>query len=313
MLRSGLIGRSILHSRSPWLHEQEAGANGLALRYELIDLTDRGLRDDDLPRVVADLRDQGFAGFNVTYPFKQLVMPLLDSFDSSATTVGAVNTVAIRDGNLVGYNTDMSGFRQSVMEGLPGAAMDHVLQLGAGGAGAAVASALLSLGVKRLDIIDLDAARAGALAAMLETHFGPGRVHAGRPGNVSTSDVDGIVNATPMGLAANPGLPVAEAMIDPGHWVADIVYFPLETAFLRAARAKGVSDARRQRHGDQSGRRGVRDHHRDDGRSCADAGEFFHRPRGLIQGACRSAFFLLSPPCWWAQPPCRPIRSRRRD
>ena len=239
MLKSGLIGRSIVHSRSPWLHEQEAQALGLTLRYELFDLSERGLGDDALPGVVADLRAQGYAGFNVTYPFKQQVIPLLDALDDSAATVGAVNTVAIREGRLIGYNTDMSGFRQSIIEGLAGAAMDHVLQLGAGGAGAAVASALLSLGIPRLDLADLDEDRARALATKLGEHFGADRSRPLKLTDLSAEAVDGIVNATPVGLAAHPGLPIDAELIDPRHWVADIVYFPLETELLRTARDKG--------------------------------------------------------------------------
>ena len=239
MLLSGLLGRSILASRSPWLHEQEARAQGAVLTYELIDFTQRGLDDAALASVIDDVRHRGFAGFNVTYPFKQQAIASLDELDDSASIVGAVNTVAIRGGRLIGYNTDMSGFRQSVVEGLDGAAMDRVLQLGAGGAGAAVASALLSLGVGRLDIADIDTVRAGALAAMLSDRFGAGRVAVRTPEDRATDDVDGIVNATPVGLRSNPGLPIAAERIEPRHWVADIVYFPLETELLGVARGKG--------------------------------------------------------------------------
>ncbi len=238
-MKSGLIGRAILASRSPWLHEQEARAQGRALRYDIVDFTDRGLGDDALGATIAELRDAGYAGFNVTYPFKQQVVALLDTLDDSAAIVGAVNTVAIRDGRLVGFNTDMSGFAQSMVEGLSDAPMGRVLQLGAGGAGAAVASALLTLGVERLDIADIDTARADALARMLRARFGEGRVHVRTAGDRATDDVDGIVNATPVGLAANPGLPIAADAITARHWVADIVYFPLETELLRVARAKG--------------------------------------------------------------------------
>jgi shikimate dehydrogenase len=239
MLLSGLLGRSILASRSPWLHEQEARAQGAALTYELIDFTQRGLDDAALASVIDDVRHRGFAGFNVTYPFKQQAIASLDELDDSASIVGAVNTVAIREGRLIGYNTDMSGFRQSVVEGLDGAAMDRVLQLGAGGAGAAVASALLSLGVGRLDIADIDTVRACALAAMLSDRFGAGRVAVRTPEDRATDDVDGIVNATPVGLRSNPGLPIAAERIEPRHWIADIVYFPLETELLGVARGKG--------------------------------------------------------------------------
>jgi len=226
-------------SRSPWLHEEEARAQGIELSYELFDFTERQLGDDALPAVLADLRATGYAGVNVTYPFKQAVIPLLDDLAESAEMVGAVNTIAMQDGRLIGHNTDMQGFRDSVAEGLPGAALDRVLQLGAGGAGSAVASALLSLGVGRLDIADVDATRAQMLAAALADRFGADRVATRVPGDDSTDRADGIVNATPMGMAAHPAPPIDPARIDPRHWVADIVYFPLETELLRVARSKG--------------------------------------------------------------------------
>ena len=239
MMLSGLSGRASMASRAPWLHEQEARAQGLALQYELFDFTARGLGDDSLGGIIETLRNHAYCGFNVTYPFKQQILPLLDALDTSAEIVGAVNTVAIREGRMIGYNTDMSGFHQSVVEGLAGAAMARVLQLGAGGAGAAVASALLRLGVERLDVVDIDTERARALAETLGRRFGGDRVRARADGDRATGTVDGIVNATPVGLAANPGMPIDPALIDPRHWVADIVYFPLETELLRVARSRG--------------------------------------------------------------------------
>lgn len=239
MLRSGLIGRAITKSRSPWLHEQEAHAQGLDLSYRLFDFNELGLEDGDLGRLLDDLRAEGFSGVNVTYPFKQTIMPLLDELAESAALVGAVNTIAIRDGRLTGHNTDMEGFRDSVVEGLPGAPLDRVLQMGAGGAGAAVGCALLSLGVERLDLCDVDLGRAQALAQSLAARFGEGRVVARDIARLDTSDLDGIVNATPMGMAAHPQSAIAADRILSRHWVADIVYFPLETEMLRIARGKG--------------------------------------------------------------------------
>jgi len=239
MLLCGLIGRSITASRSPLLHEEEARAQGLPLRYELFDFTARGLSDEALPSLLAELRERGFAGVNVTYPFKQAVIPLLDDLDESAELVGAVNTIAMRDGRLTGYNTDMRGFRDSVAANLPGVPMHAILQLGAGGAGSAVASALLSLGAERLEILDVDTARAQALAAGLAERFGAQRVAARTAVDDSTTGVDGIVNATPIGMAAHPGTPLPPDRIAPRHWVADIVYFPLETELLRIAREAG--------------------------------------------------------------------------
>lgn len=239
MLQSGLIGRAILHSRSPWLHEQEARAQGLELEYELFDFSDRGWPDDALAQLLPSLRGKGYAGVNVTYPFKQSVIPLLDDLAESAELVGAVNTIAMREGRLVGHNSDMQGFRESFLAGLPGASIDRVLQLGAGGAGAAVASALLSLGVGVLQLTDVDPGRAEALAAMLARRFGRNRVGAVPLQTIDTSPIDGIVNTTPVGMSATPGTPIAPALIEARHWVVDIIYFPLETELLRLAQQKG--------------------------------------------------------------------------
>jgi shikimate dehydrogenase len=241
MIRSGLIGRSILSSRSPWLHEQEARAQDLALSYELFDFTDRGLTDDALQGFVKDRAAEGYAGLNVTYPFKQRIIPFLDDLSRNAAMVGAVNTIAMRDGRLVGHNTDMEGFRDSFASGLPDVAVDRVLLLGAGGAGAAVASALLSLGTRQIDVADSDPARAEALAARLNSLVGSQSVCSRRLEDFSTAEVDGIVNATPVGMAAHPGLPLPATRIESRHWVADIVYFPVETELLRAARSIGCA------------------------------------------------------------------------
>lgn len=239
MILSGLIGRSVLASRSPWLHEQEARAQGLQLTYELFDFTARGLPDDALGPVLRDLLAKGYAGVNVTYPFKQAVMPLLDDLADSAIAAGAVNTIAMRDGRMIGHNTDMAGFAESMRAGLPDARLDRVLQMGAGGAGSAVAGALLSLGVGRLDLADVDLARATRLADRLNGWLGETRVFPLASPVAATGEVDGIVNTTPVGMVALPGTPIDPDLIEPCHWVADIIYFPLETALLAAARARG--------------------------------------------------------------------------
>ncbi len=239
MIRTGLLGRSILASRSPELHEKEAEAQGLSLTYELFDFSARGWPDEDLASVMRTLVADGFRGFNVTYPFKQAVVPLLDHLDESALAVGAVNTVAVRDGALIGYNTDMPGFRGSFLAALPGAATGRIVQLGAGGAGAAVASALLSIGVGRLDLVDVDQPRATSLASELATRFPGSDIHIATPDSIDTATADGIVNATPVGMVGKAGMPLGADRILPTHWVADIIYFPPETELLRVARAKG--------------------------------------------------------------------------
>lgn len=239
MLKTGLVGRAIKASRSPWLHEQEAKAQGVELRYALFDFNELGRDDAELRETLRDLGAEGFLGVNVTYPFKQAVIPLLDELAECAASVGAVNTVAMRGGKLIGYNTDKTGFEQGLIEGLPGADLGAVLQLGAGGAGSAVANALLSLGVARLEVSDVDEARAAELAERLNAAHGVGRVVPRSIAALDTDTIAGIVNTTPMGMAASPGPAIDPALIEPRHWVADIVYFPLETELLKVARAKG--------------------------------------------------------------------------
>lgn len=239
MLKSGLIGRNILASRSPWLHEQEAKALGLELKYELFDFNVLGLAENALGPKLRQLSREGFCGVNVTYPFKAAVMSLLDSIDDGAALVGAVNTVAMRGGRLIGYNTDMIGFRESFARDLPGASLSRVLQLGAGGAGAAVASALLSLGAQRLEIADVQRDRADALAERLRERFKQADVVASHVDVIDTSGFSGVVNATPIGMASHPGSPLDASQLRPTMWVVDVVYFPLETLLLRQARDAG--------------------------------------------------------------------------
>ena len=240
-LQVGLVGREILASRSPWLHEREALAQELPLRYELVDFTARGFTDADLPRVLDDLTACSFAGVNVTYPFKQAVIPLLTRLSPEAEQIGAVNTVLFRGADRIGFNTDVAGFVEAVRAGLSGARLDAVAQLGAGGGGSATAFALLGLGTSRLTLVDTDSSRAAALSTRLGAVF-PGRaivVGAAEDLAAIVRACDGIVNATPLGMAKSPGTAVPPGLLESRHWVADIVYFPLETVLLRAAAAKG--------------------------------------------------------------------------
>lgn len=238
-VRVGLLGREILASRSPWLHEQEASAQGFALTYELFDFSARGLRDEDLPDVLERVEREGFAGVNVTYPFKQRVLPLLTGLSPGAERVGAVNTVRFAPGTRTGFNTDVTGFAEAVRMGLAGASIANVAQAGAGGGGSATAAALLELGTRRLAIIDPDAVRADELVVRLRAAFPDREVAPADDWREALRGADGIVNATPMGMTKLPGTAVPADLIELRHWVADIVYFPLETELLRVARAKG--------------------------------------------------------------------------
>ncbi len=239
-LMVGLAGRGILESRTPWMHEQEADAQGLRLVYSLFDFTAQGWADGQLGALLDAAQLLGFAGLNITFPFKQAVIPLLDELDDAARSVGAVNTVAFREGRRIGCNTDITGFAESFRAGLPDAARGEVLQLGCGGAGSATAHAMLGLlGVERLLLYDTDAARAGLLREQLALAHGADRVALVTDIAASARAADGIVNATPMGMAKFPGLPLPADLLEARHFVADIVYFPLETELLAAARRRG--------------------------------------------------------------------------
>lgn len=238
-IRTGLIGRSIQASGSPLLHEQEGRALGLDLTYDLIDFDAHQWPDAALADVLSQLAADGLAGCNVTYPFKQATLPLMDEQDESARLVGAVNTVVFRKGLMIGHNTDMQGFRDSFHQDLGDVARNRVLLLGAGGAGGAVATALLLEGVDELVLFDADQARAQALAARLTPDF-PGRaISIATSAADAAGTVDGIVNATPIGMASHPGTPLAPECVTSRHWLAEIIYFPRETELLRHARARG--------------------------------------------------------------------------
>jgi shikimate dehydrogenase len=238
---TGLVGRDILASRSPWLHEREADAQGLRLVYSLYDFAVRRWDEADLPGFLAAAETVGFVGLNVTYPYKQAVIPLLDELSEGARRVGAVNTVHFAEGRRVGYNTDVLGFGESMKHGLPHARLDKIVQVGAGGAGYATAHALLDMGAERLILFDTDAERREMLVAKLARDFGAGRASAGTDIGEALSGATGLVNATPMGMAKFPGTAIPIDFLHPGLWVADIVYFPLETALLREARRRGCA------------------------------------------------------------------------
>lgn len=235
----GLIGAGIQASRTPAMHEEEAAHQGLRCAYRLIDLEERGPDAQALPDLLHEAEQQGFAGLNITYPCKRSVLPLMHALSDDARAIGAVNTVVLSNKRRVGHNTDWWGFAESFRRGLPDARKTSVVLLGAGGAGAAVAHAMLKLGAGKLEIFDLDAIRAQSLAASLCGRFGADRARAGSDLATATASADGLIHATPTGMAKHPGLPLPEQLLRPALWVAEIVYFPLQTELLRVARALG--------------------------------------------------------------------------
>ena len=237
----GLIGDGVMPSLTPLMHEREGDVQGLRYLYRPIDLTELGLPGQSVGELLTGAFRLGFNGLNITHPCKQLVLEHLDEVTPDARRLGAVNTVTIREGRFIGHNTDFSGFAAALASGLPGAKLNRVVQLGAGGAGSAVAYALLTAGVRQLDLVDTDSARCAARAAELAGFF-PDQLVTAR----STAELpqlmplaDGLVHCTPVGMAAHPGAPLDMSLVAPRHWVADIVYRPIETELVREARAKG--------------------------------------------------------------------------
>ncbi len=237
----GLIGSGIQRSLTPAMQEEEARAQGLRVHYQLIDLDRTAQGAQALPGLIEAARTMGFAGLNITYPCKQAVIPLLDDLSDEARAMGAVNTVVFKGGKATGHNTDGSGWAWGFQRTLAQANLARVVLLGAGGAGSAIAHAALRLGAGHLAIVDREAARAQAAAAQLNALYGAGRASGGSDAAAAMQGADGLIHATPTGMAKLPGLPLEEGLLRADLWVSEIVYFPLDTALLQAARRAGCA------------------------------------------------------------------------
>lgn len=238
-LLMGLIGSGIQRSLTPAMQEEEARQQGLRLHYQLIDLDVTGTSPDELPTLIEAARVMGFAGLNITYPCKQKVIPLLDALSDEAAAIGAVNTVVCKDGRLTGHNTDCSGWSFGFQRSLPDADLSQVVLLGAGGAGAAIAHAVLRLGAAHLVVVDQDATRAADLVGRLQACYGADKASAQADVSVAMSTATGLIHATPTGMDKLPGLPLPAELLRPEMWVSEVVYFPLETQLLKVARELG--------------------------------------------------------------------------
>ena len=195
------------------MQEQEAHEQGLRLHYQLIDLDTTGATAADLPQLLHAMRIIGFAGFNVTYPCKQAIVPLLDGLSEEARAMGAVNTVVNRDGKLIGHNTDGSGWAWGFRRALPQADLSKVVLLGGGGAGSAIADAALRIGVQQLTVVDLDAVRTQALADKLNEQHGGTRVRASTDIAAALRDASGLIHATPIGMGQGARLALAGRIV----------------------------------------------------------------------------------------------------
>ena len=238
-LKAGLIGTGIQASLTPAMHMAEGAAQGIRYDYEIIDLNQIGRTPESLPDLLGDAEARGLIGLNITHPCKQLVIPYLDELSEEARALGAVNTVVLKDGKRFGHNTDWWGFAESFKRGLPEADLQAAVQLGAGGAGVATAYAILSLGLKTLTVVDREPERAEQLAESMSILFPNATISASSDIVSAMETTSGLIHATPTGMAKYPGMPLPPDLLKPHHWVAEIVYFPLETALLKKARESG--------------------------------------------------------------------------
>jgi shikimate dehydrogenase len=241
VIRLGLIGAGIQQSASPALHMREAAEQGFVCTYELIDLDVLDVDVTELPSLLSSAQAQGFRGVNITHPCKQAVISYLDDLSPEARALNAVNTVVFENGKRMGHNTDWWGFTEAFRRNLPNAARRAVVQMGAGGGGSAIAYALLKLGVRALTIFDLAADRAVSLASAFKEGFPDANISGGVNLLEALRAADGLVNATPVGMTKYKGVPVPEQYLRRDLWVADIVYVPLDTPLLQAAREAGCN------------------------------------------------------------------------
>ena len=227
---AGVFGHPITHSRSPRLHGfwlQRYGIDGAYIPL--------GVAPGGFGAAVRALVDLGFRGANVTIPHKLAAFEICDAVAPFARRAGAVNTLIFRDGWIEGSNTDGFGFLESIREAASGWRADAgpAVLLGAGGAARAIAAALLDAGAPRVTLVNRTAAKAEALARDLG---GPIHVADRAP----LEDAALLVNTTSLGMQGQPGLEVDLAPLPASAVVADIVYVPLETRLLAAARARGL-------------------------------------------------------------------------
>lgn len=236
---AGLVGAGIQHSSSPSMHMDEGQSLGLQISYELFDLDLMPAGATGLAAVLDQAEQRDFTGLNVTYPSKQAVIPLLHELSPEARALHSVNTVLFRGGRRIGHNTDWWGYAESFRREMTDVSARRIVLVGAGGAGAAVGYAMLKSGTQELSVHDLDRSRASALAERMSGIFDNRKVTVCDDVPAAIAAADGLVHATPTGMQKYPGIPVPAECLQPPLWVADVVYVPLLTELLRAARQHG--------------------------------------------------------------------------
>jgi shikimate dehydrogenase len=236
-VRLGLIGDNIARSKSPLLHVEAGRLCGLEVSYERLVPADMGL---SFEAVFERCRGGGFHGINITYPYKEQVVPLVRIDEPEVSRLGACNTVLFSGTCAAGYNTDHSGFLAAYRSVFAGRRPGTVAMAGAGGVGKAIAFALAVLEARHLRLFDSHRERANALAQSIGAAATGMAVEVCSDIAQAASGADGLVNCTPLGMTGYPGTAVPAALMGTAKWAFDAVYTPVETEFLTDARAAGL-------------------------------------------------------------------------
>lgn len=237
-VRLGLIGDNIAPSQAPRLHELAGRMLGVPVSYERLVPRDLG---QEFEAVFDTARARGFRGLNITYPYKERVVPLLKVPDPQVAALGAVNTVLFTAEGPQGHNTDWSGFIAAYSHVLGQRAPGPVCMVGAGGVGKAVAFGLLTLGLDELVIVERDLPRAHALSRALSAAASGLIVRVTGDVAEGAAGAAGVVNCTPLGMVGYQGTPVPRTLMRGAEWAFDAVYTPVETQFLADAAAEGLT------------------------------------------------------------------------
>lgn len=229
-----VIGHPINHSRSPLIHQSWLAEHGIDGSYEAIDV-----RPDELPAFFARLRSGEYAGGNVTIPHKEAVFGLCDAVDPLARKIGAVNTLVVSQGKVLGRNTDYLGFLGNLDAGAPGWSdgLASAIVLGAGGAARAIVVALQSRGIATIHLLNRTRSTAESLASELGGNVEPGGLG---DFNALAGAAGLVVNTTSIGMHGSRFDDLDLALLPKTALVTDIVYVPLETPLLAEAHALGL-------------------------------------------------------------------------
>lgn len=236
----GLIGYPLGHSLSPWIHEtflRDAGLSGSYEKYEIAP-------EDSLKAMIQKFIETGIKGFNITVPYKETVIPYLDSIEDKASKMGAVNTVLIHEGKLKGYNTDGAGYVRSLITAFPEVEHDkdkRILLLGAGGAARGIYCALTEAGYRFIDIANRTLQSAENIKQLASECTTTTNLLTLAEAGHKASDYDVLIQTTSVGMEPNEDVSIINLdRLKIGAIASDIVYKPLDTKFLKDAKALGA-------------------------------------------------------------------------